>query len=188
MVFKIVRETMMVLQRVESKIRSAKKDMDADLFTIKNILVLKNELVSLEIGDIRSQQANPLQHFSRVWESIGPQSWLGLIGNIGNMVPGWSRGSQPPAVTAKTMTVEDMGEQLDELLRQSIHAFTGRWATKINEAGVKEKAKVEGELRGLLEGVFGDQPEVVGKLVEAIEINARAMRDAEAEKTGARRY
>ena len=47
---------------------------------------------------------------------------------------------------------------------------------------------VERELRERLEGVFGEQPEVVGKLVEAIEINARAMRDAEAEKTGARRY
>ena len=174
----------MVLQRVESKIKSAKGQMDADLFMIKNILVLKNELVSLEIGDIRSHQANPLQHFSRVWENMSPQNWFGLIGNI---VPGWSRGA-PPAVTAKSMTVEDMSEQLDELLRHSIQAFTGRWATRMNGAGMKERAKAEGELRGLLDGVFGEQPEVGEKLVEAIEINARAMRDAEAEKTGARRY
>ncbi|MBE3046248.1 hypothetical protein IMZ48_27670, partial [Candidatus Bathyarchaeota archaeon] len=82
MVFKIVRETLMVLQRVEAKIKSAKADMDADLFMIKNILVLKNELVSLEIGDIRSHQANPLQHLSQMWETMGPQNWLGLIGNM----------------------------------------------------------------------------------------------------------
>lgn len=172
---------------MEPKIKSAKGQMDADLFMIKNILVLKNELVSLEIGDIRSQQANPLQHFSRVWENMSPQNWLGLIGNF---VPGWSGGGGggQPAVTAKAMTVEDVSEQLDELLRQSIHAFTGRWATRVNGAGVRERGKVEGELRGLLDGVFGEQPEVGEKLVEAIEINARAMRDAEAEKTGARRY
>lgn len=156
--------------------------MDADLFTIKNILVLKNELVSLEIGDIRSHQANPLQQISRVWETMGPQNWLGLIGN---MVPGWSRSPQP-AVTAKSMTVEDMSEQLDELLRQSIRAFTERWAVRMN--GGKERGAVEREVRGVLGGVFGEQPEVVGKLVEAIEGSARAMRDAEAEKTGARRY
>lgn len=174
----------MVLQRVESRIKSAKGQMDADLFMIKNILVLKNELVSLEIGDIRSHQANPLQHFSRVWENMSPQNWLGLIGNF---VPGWSGGGAQTAVTAKAMTVEDMSEQLDELLRQSIHAFTGRWATRMNAAGA-ERGKVEGELRGLLDGVFGEQPEVGEKLVEAIEINARAMRDAEAAKTGARRY
>ena len=92
-------------------------------------------------------------------------------------------------MTAKSMTVEDMSEQLDELLRQSIRAFTGRWAARLNGAGgAKERGAVEGELRGRLGGVFGEQPEVGGKLVEAIEINARAIRDAEAEKTGAKRY
>lgn len=159
--------------------------MDADLFTIKNLLVLKNELVSLEIGDIRSHQANPMQHFSRIWETMSPQNWLGLFGN---MVPGalWPRGGQQPQQGAGAR-VEDASEQLDELLRSSIHAFTGRWAARVNGAGAR-RGDVERELRERLEGVFGEQPEVVGKLVEAIEINARAMRDAEAEKTGARRY
>ena len=187
-VFKIVRETLVVLQRVEARVRAAKNDMDADLFMIKNILVLKNELVSLEIGDIRAHQANnALQHFSRVWESIGPGSWLGLIGNI---VPGWSRGGAggKPVVAAGNMTVEDMSEQLDELLRQSITAFTGRWAARMNAAGPAGRGKLEGELRGLLMGVFAEQGEVVGKLVEAVEGSARALRDAEAGKNGARRY
>lgn len=157
--------------------------MDPDLFMIKNLLVLKNELVSLEIGDIRSHQANPMQHFSRIWETMSPQNWLGLFGN---MVPGalWPRSGQQQGAGAK---VEDASEQLDELLRRSIHAFTGRWAARVNGAGAR-RGDVERELRGVLDGVFGEQPEVVGKLVEAIEINARALRDAEAEKAGVRRY
>lgn len=185
-VFKIVRETINVLQRVEAKLKSAKSDMDADLFMIKNLLVLKNELVSLEIGDIRSHQANPMQHFTRIWETMSPQNWLGLFGN---MVPGalWPRGQQQPQQQGVGARVDDASEQLDELLRGSIHAFTGRWAARVNGAGAR-RGDVEGELRGVLEGVFGEQPEVVGKLVEAIEINGRAMRDAEAQKTGARRY
>ncbi|SPO04441.1 related to conserved oligomeric Golgi complex component 3 [Cephalotrichum gorgonifer] len=187
-IFKIVRETISVLQRVEAKMRSAKSDADPDLFMIKNLLVLKNELMSLEIGDIRSHQTNPMQHFSRIWETMGPQNWLGFVGNI---VPGslWSRGSGgPPAVTAKTLTVEDMSEQLDELLRLSIRAFTGRWAARMNGAGTAARGKIAGDLRGRLEAVFGEQPEVVGKLEEAIDISVRALRDADAEKLGGRRY
>lgn len=188
-VFKIVRETIQVLQKAEARIKSLKNGTDADLFVIKNLLILKNELVSLEIGDIRGQAAS-MQHFGQIWDTLSPQNWASFFGSvIGGSL--WSRGA--PAVTAKTLTVEDMSEQLDELLRQSIYAFSNRWATLVSDSkarkpGVKPIAKVEADLEGLLTTAFSNQPEVIGKLKEAIEQNAQAQSDARDGKKGARRY
>jgi conserved oligomeric Golgi complex subunit 3 len=191
-VFKIVRETIQVLQKAEARIKSLRNGTDPDLFMVKNLLIIKNELVSLEIGDIRGQ-ASSMDHFGHIWDTLSPQNWVGFFSTvIGNTL--WSRGgSTAPAVTAKTMTVEDMNEQLDELLRQSIYAFTKRWASLMNDsqarkAGVKPIAKVEAELENILQTAFSNQPEVIVKLKEAIEINAQAQRDAQDGKKGVRRY
>ncbi|KAM0195515.1 hypothetical protein ACHAPA_003019 [Fusarium lateritium] len=188
-VFNIVRETIQVLQRAEARIQSLKAGTDSDLFMVKNLLIIKNELVSLEIGDIRNHGAS-MQHFVHIWDTLSPQNWVGFFSNIigGGL---WSRGT--PSVTAKTLTVEDMNEQLDELLRQSIYNFTHRWGALMNDSqnrkpGVKPIAKVETELDVLLTTAFSNQPEVVGKLKEAIEQHAQALKDAKDEKQGARRY
>lgn len=156
---------------------------------VKNLLIIKNELVSLEIGDIRNH-ASSMQHFTHIWDTLSPQNWVGFISNIigGGL---WSRGT--PSVTAKTLTAEDMNEQLDELLRHSIYAFTQRWGTLMSDSqnrkpGVKPIAKVETELENILQTAFSNQPEVVGKLMEAIEQHAQAQNDARDEKQGVRRY
>lgn len=188
-VFTIVLETIRVLQRAEARIKSLKTDTDADLFMVKNLLLLKNELVSLEIGDIRSRPPS-MQHFGYIWDTLSPQNWVGFISNIigGSL---WSRGA--PSVTAKTLTAEDMSELLDELLRQSIYAFTKRWATLVNDSqsqkeGAKPIAKVEAELKSVLGNAFSNQPEVVSKLKEAIRLNAQAQSNASDDKRGAKRY
>ncbi|KAI5466859.1 Sec34-like family-domain-containing protein [Mariannaea sp. PMI_226] len=188
-VFKIVRESIQVLQRAESRMKYLKNGTDADLFMVKNLLIIKNELVSLEIGDIRNQ-ATSMQHFSHIWDTLSPQNWVGFFSNIisGSL---WSRGT--PSVTAKTLTVEDMNEQLDELLRQSIYAFTQRWGTLMNDSrnrktGVKPIAKVEMDLESVLQTAFSNQPEVIGKLKEAIEQHAQAQNDVKDNKSGTRRY
>ncbi|KHO01012.1 Sec34-like family protein [Metarhizium album ARSEF 1941] len=188
-VFKIVRETIRVLQRAEARIQSLKSSTDPDLFMVKNLLIVKNELVSLEIGDIRSHPQS-MQHFGQIWDTLSPANWLSFFGSIlGGSI--WSRGT--PSVTAKTLTAEDMGEQLDELLRQSIYAFTKRWATLINDSanrkpGVKPIAKIEAELESILDTAFSNQPEVIAKLKEAIKLNAQAQNDAKDEKRGVKRY
>ncbi|WQF78598.1 Putative oligomeric Golgi complex, subunit 3 protein [Colletotrichum destructivum] len=191
-VFKIVRETIQILQRAEARIKSIRAGTDADLFMVKNLLIIKNELVSLEIGDIRGDAA-AMQHFGHIWDNLSPQSWVGFVSNIigGSL---WSRAApQQASVTAKTLTVEDMSEQLDELLRQSIVAFTQRWGALTNDArarkpGVKPIGKVEKELDEVLQRAFSNQPEVIAKLKEAIQINAQAQEAAQEEKKGIRRY
>ncbi|KAG8426627.1 Golgi transport complex subunit 3 [Metarhizium acridum] len=188
-VFKIVRETIRVLQRAEARIQSFKSGTDPDLFMVKNLLIVKNELVSLEIGDIRNHPQS-MQHFGQIWDTLSPTNWLSFFGSIlGGSI--WSRGA--PSVTAKTLTAEDMSEQLDELLRQSIYAFTKRWATLINDStnrktGVKPIAKVEAELESILDTAFSNQPEVIAKLKEAIKLNAQAQNNAKDEKQGVKRY
>lgn len=189
MVFKIVRETIQVLQKAEARIRYLKAAADPDLFMVKNLLIVKNELVSLEIGDIRSHP-QAMQHFGQIWDTLRPANWVNFFGSIlgGSL---WSRGA--PSVTAKTLTEEDMSEQLDELLRQSIYSFTKRWATLINDAqnrkvGVKPIARVEAELEFILDTAFSNQPEVIAKLKEAVQLNAQAQTNAQDEKRGAKRY
>ncbi|KAG6264179.1 hypothetical protein E4U48_006352 [Claviceps purpurea] len=188
-VFKIVRETIQVLQKAEARIRYLKAAADPDLFMVKNLLIVKNELVSLEIGDIRSHP-QAMQHFGQIWDTLRPANWVSFFGSIlgGSL---WSRGA--PSVTAKTLTEEDMSEQLDELLRQSIYSFTKRWATLINDAqnrkvGVKPIARVEAELESILNTAFSNQPEVIAKLKEAVQLNAQAQTNAQDEKRGAKRY
>jgi len=95
-VFRIITETISSLQRAEARIRSVKphSPTDPDLFMIKNLLLLKNELVTLEIGDIRAAPHQTavaaladrgVQHFAQIWDTLrrnAPQG--GLLGGIWN--------------------------------------------------------------------------------------------------------
>ncbi|KAI2616938.1 Sec34-like family protein [Hypomontagnella submonticulosa] len=199
-VFRIINETILAMQRAESRLKSnkaANPEPDPDLFMIKNLLILKNGLVSLEMGDVRSHPA-AMQHFGQIWDALSPQNWLGLFRGIlgGSLSLGlWSStASASPAANGKTMPVrgqvqpeQDANEKLDELLRQSIYAFTQRWGTLINAArggkrGAKSLVNTEKELDEKLLTAFGGQPEVVAKLKEAIQINAQAQKELKAEK------
>ncbi|KAK4098699.1 Sec34-domain-containing protein [Parathielavia hyrcaniae] len=235
-IFKIIKESMASVQRAEARIRSTTASAitktrhagtthtDPDLFTVKNLLVLKNELVTLEIGDVRGAGADGGSISSRVWDAVRhrPQDLIGgLLSGLGNF--GYGLGAYMPSIPGSSLWVGtpavgsgggggggggvgagyggggdggDAGEQLDGLLRQSIVAFTRRWAGLLNEArgvaagtelggimmGGRNAGKVERELDEMLERAFGGQPEVVGKLKEAIQIEAEALVRAVGEK------
>jgi conserved oligomeric Golgi complex subunit 3 len=247
-VFKIIKETIAALQRAEARIKSTKNGTDPDLFMMKNLLIMKNELVSLEIGDVRPNgaaapgftgAAGGIQHFGQIWDALSPQGLMGLLSSIGSYIPLpsmpsvpsslWnlsSRGGTPTptpsqasgthangmkransgATTTGTISGilgggsvpenQDASELLDELLRQSIYAFTHRWATLLSEArggarggtskqpqlGGRNLVKIERDLEEMLNHAFSSQPEVVAKLKEAIQINAQAQMDAAREK------
>ncbi|KAK4166573.1 putative conserved oligomeric Golgi complex component 3 [Cladorrhinum sp. PSN259] len=99
-IFLLLRESIAALQRAETRIRSSKvSGTDPDLFMIKNLLLLKNELVALEIGDVRN--GNPaaistagsvtgrlpkeMQHFGAIWDGVLKPVTGGLVAGI------WSR-------------------------------------------------------------------------------------------------
>ncbi|KAI1464951.1 Sec34-domain-containing protein [Daldinia caldariorum] len=200
--FRIIHETILAMQRAESRLKSnkaANPEPDPDLFMIKNLLILKNGLVSLELGDVRSHPA-AMQHFGQIWDALSPQNWLGLFRGIlgGSLSLGlWSSAaSASPAANVKAAPAkaqaqpeQDANEKLDELLRQSIYAFTQRWGTLINAArsgkrGTSSLEATEKELDEKLLAAFGGQPEVIAKLQEAIQINAQAQKELKAEKGG----
>ncbi len=152
---------------------------------IKNLLILKNELMSLEIGDIRSQAAG-MQHFGQIWDALSlAQDWVGYFSSF---IPGSSLWSRAPAPSKKEAPADqDAGEQLDEALRQSIYGFTRRWGATINDAmarklGGKNLVKIERDLDDMLQRAFSNQPEVVAKLKEAIQINAQAQNEQKGSK------
>ncbi|KAK4031293.1 hypothetical protein C8A01DRAFT_42238, partial [Parachaetomium inaequale] len=224
-VFKIIKESIASLQRAEGRLKSTTKPgasgggTDPDLFMMKNLLILKNELLTLEIGDVSHQAAaassalagGNMQHFSQIWDTLRPSQSLlgGLLSSfrtLSTYIAGsslWSRsGASTPAGTPALGSgatpriggggpADDASEQLDGLLRQSIVGFTRRWAGVLNEArgvggsnklGGRNVGKVERELEEMLERAFSGQPEVVGKLKEAIQIEAQAQAQAVGEK------
>lgn len=199
------------------RIKAAKNGTDPDLFMIKNLLILKNELLTLEIGDVRNGtgtgQATGLgigsiQHLGQIWENLPTAGNLfGLVSSsvstFSSYIPGSSllsraagsitgSGSGSGSTTATPAESQDAGEQLDELLRQSIYAFTRRWAAIFNEAkvkaavGGKNLTQLERELDEILEGAFATQPEVVEKLKEAIQLDAQAQLTGGGAKAGAK--
>lgn len=187
MVFKIVKETIQVLQRAEARIKTTKSGTDPDLFMIKNLLILKNELVSLEIGDVRNQDPG-MQYFSQIWNNITPQN---LVGYVSSFIPGAASflssrlgGGAAAAIAQASPTPADSGdasEQLDDLLRRAIGAFTHRWAVLLDDSrakktGGKNLAKVERDLGEMLQTAFSNQPEVVGKLNEAIQLHVQSFK------------
>lgn len=185
MVFKLIKESIAALQRAEARVKTSKNGTDPDLFMIKNLLLLKNELLSLEIGDVRGAD---MQHFGQIWDTLRPQNLIGLLSSFSTYIPGSSYWSSPrtgtPVAGASgangVAEPQDANEQLDEQLRQSIYAFTKRWAGQFNSTrsmklGGKNLGKLERELDEMLDRAFVGQPEVVAKLKEAIHIEAESL-------------
>ncbi|KAH6615623.1 Sec34-like family-domain-containing protein [Chaetomium sp. MPI-SDFR-AT-0129] len=167
-IFRILKESIACLQRAEGRLKTAavganssKINTDPDLFMIKNLLILKNQLMTLEIGDVRGGDSGGLsqEHFAQIWDTLRPAQNLigGLLSSFGNLstyIPGsslWTSrsgastptpgygggagaGGTPKIGFAAPPVTDDASEQLDGLLRQSIVGFTRRWAGVLNGA------------------------------------------------------
>lgn len=187
-IYDLLTNTLAVLQRAEARIRSLRSATDPDLFMIKNLLLLKNELVALEITSISSSippataAGGGMQHFSAIWDSTlsltSSTAVMGFLSGLSSYIPHWRNPSPSPSTGGKDNAGEkDASERLDDLLRQSIFGFTSRWGQAVFDARTKGKGvdKVEKELEDLLQRAFAGQGEVVGKLKEAVQASATAL-------------
>ncbi|KAL2151347.1 hypothetical protein VTH82DRAFT_6445 [Thermothelomyces myriococcoides] len=118
-VFKIIKESIASLLRAEGRLKSGATaakpgagSTDPDLFMIKNLLILKNELMTLEIGDVRGNEATTsssaflgagsgtMQHFTQIWDTLRPHNLLGGLlssfGSLSTYIPGSSLWSSVP--------------------------------------------------------------------------------------------
>lgn len=139
-IYKLVRETIASLQHAEVRIKPLFRNntgTDPDLFMIKNLLILKNELLTLEIGDVRNGAApsqgasgvlgSSIQHLSgQILQNLptAGSNLLGLVSSsvstLGSYIPGsglLSRaagtitGSAPGAGAAAGAAAAAAGEQ-----------------------------------------------------------------------------
>lgn len=142
-IFTLLRESIAALHRASARIRSSSTkgssgNTDADLFMIKNLLILKNELVTLEIGDIRnnislgtqsvSGRLREMQHFSQIWDTLRPlpsSLITGIWSRVGSLggglsgyipsIPGWSgsRSGTPVSSDAAAVSAKPSNADVD---------------------------------------------------------------------------
>jgi hypothetical protein len=127
--------------------------MDAQMFLIKNLMLIENLFMTHEIPD--SIRSSSEYDFSPIWETIRElQENKQLFNPLAYFTP-LLKGKLLPAVKDHLL---DARKELERVLVQQITAFTKYWQGRIKEGRKKGiSAKTEVELDELLSKVFEDE-------------------------------
>ena len=129
--------------------------MDAQLFLIKNLMLIENLFMTHEIPDSVRQSAE--FDFSPIWETIRElQERKQLFNPLAYFTP-LVRGQLLPAVVDHLL---DARKELEKVLVQQITAFTKHWQSRLSEKDPRKKdavLKAANELEVLLNKVFDDE-------------------------------
>jgi nucleoid DNA-binding protein len=129
--------------------------MDAQVFLIKNLMLIENLFMTHEIPD-SVRQSSELD-FSPIWETIRElQARQQLFNPLAYITP-LVRGQLLPTVVDQIL---DARKELEKVLVQQITAFTKYWKQRLVEKNPKTKESVEmatAELEKLLNKVFEDE-------------------------------
>lgn len=143
------------LQRAATTIKRASTLMDAQLFLIKNLMLIENLFMTHEIPD-SVRQSSELD-FSPIWETIrelqGRRQLFNPLAYINPLV----RGHLVPAVRDRVL---DARKELEKVLVQQITAFTKYWKQRLTEKTSKSEeavSKATEDLETLLNKVFEDE-------------------------------
>lgn len=154
--YEIVHQTTESLQRAATIIkRTSNNIMDAQLFLIKNLMLIENLFMTHEIPDSIRQSAE--LDFTPLWETVKELQSRHQVFNPLAYIRPMIKGQLLPAVVDKVL---DARKELEKVLVQQITAFTKYWQAKLSERDPKKKEQVERaerELEGLLEGVFEEE-------------------------------
>jgi hypothetical protein len=153
--YEIVHQATESLQRAATTIKRTSTIMDAQVFLIKNLMLIENLFMTHEIPD-SVRQSSELD-FSPIWETIRElQARQQLFNPLAYITP-LVRGQLLPTVVDQIL---DARKELEKVLVQQITAFTKYWKQRLVEKNSKTKESVEmatAELEKLLNKVFEDE-------------------------------
>ena len=127
--------------------------MDAQLFLIKNLMLIENLFMTHEIPDSVRQSAE--LDFSPIWDTIRElQDRKQLFNPLAYISP-LVKGQLLPAVVDQIL---DARKELEKVLVQQITAFTKYWQSRlIDTKSTDSVTKATRDLESLLNRVFEDE-------------------------------
>lgn len=151
--YEIVHQTTESLQRAATTIKRETNVMDAQIFLIKNLILIENLFLTHEIPD--SVRQSPEFDFSPIWITIRElQDRRQLLNPLAYFTP-LLQGKLLPAVKDQML---DARKELERVLVQQITAFTRYWQSRLKEKGTKKGGQnAAKELDVLLEKSFDDE-------------------------------
>lgn len=153
--YEIVHQATESLQKAATIIKRNSTIMDAQLFLIKNLMLIENLFMTHEIPDSIRQSAE--FDFSPIWETIRElQERKQLFNPLAYFTP-LVKGQLLPAVVDHLL---DARKELEKVLVQQITAFTKYWQSRVSGKDPKKRdavLKASKELEVLLDKVFDDE-------------------------------
>ena len=133
--------------------RDTGSTLNAQVFCIKNLMLIENLFMTHEIPESIRQSAE--LDFSPIWQTIRDlQARKQLFNPLAYITP-LVQGQLLPAVKDQLL---DARKELEQLLVQQITAFTKYWQSRLTEKGQKKEAvlKAHVELEDLLDMAFDE--------------------------------
>lgn len=155
MLYEIVHQTTESLQRAATLIKRTSGIMNAQVFLIKNLMLIENLFMTHEIPDSIRQSAE--LDFTPIWETIRElQARKQLFNPLAYINP-IVQGHLLPAVIDRVL---DARKELEKVLVQQITAFTKHWKLQLTGGGARNAdaiTKSTEQLGKLLDSVFQDE-------------------------------
>lgn len=155
MLYEIVHQATESLQRAATTIKRNSGMMNAQVFLIKNLMLIENLFMTHEIPDSIRQSAE--LDFTPIWDTIRElQARKQLFNPLAYINP-IVQGHLLPAVVDRVL---DARKELEKVLVQQITSFTKHWKSQLTGGGSKKAdtiAKSTRELGELLDSVFQDE-------------------------------
>jgi conserved oligomeric Golgi complex subunit 3 len=150
--YDIVHQTTESLQKAATVIKRNSVIMDAQLFLIKNLMLIENLFMTHEIPDSVRQSAE--FDFTPIWDTIQElQARKQLFNPLAYITP-LVKGQLLPAVVDRVL---DARKELEKVLVQQITAFTKTWQSRLAEKDFKKREGTAKELDAMLNKVFDDE-------------------------------
>ena len=151
--YEIVHQTTESLQKAATSIKRTTSIQDAQIFLIKNLMLIENLFLTHEIPDSVRQSAE--LDFSPIWNTIKELQDRKQVMNPLAYIRPLVKGNLLPAVRDQVL---DARKELEKVLVQQITAFTKTWQGRLKGPmkGTKSNVTPREELDALLEKSFED--------------------------------